>query len=222
MHYIQKDIILSLAIKSPQRFCELQPARVPNNTFSYHLKRLLELGYIEHDKNTGYVATRKALKTLQYSTDSSKKPLTPGLITILYVTNDDGEVLIMNRSKRPFVDYYGLPSGLIHAGETIEKAAQRELFEKTGITASAKKLQYAGVLDFQYLERDSKDIFVHAVAFVYTYAYGNKPLPELHTGTHTLSWSGLTREKILPEVYTVRDLIAAHPTLVSVNFVEPT
>lgn len=220
MHYIQKDIIQSLAISSPQRFSQLQPSHIPNNTFSYHLKRLLELGYIEPFHDQGYVATRKALKTVQYSTEKYRKPLTPALITVIYVTNDQGEVLILNRNKYPFIDYFGLPSGLIHTGESIKDAATRELHEKTGIEATTD-LQFAGVLDFQYLEQDSHDIFVHAVAFIYTYEYGNLPLQAMSNKYGTLSWSGLTREKILPEVYKVRDLVEQKSALISANFAEP-
>ena len=220
MHYIQKDIIQSLAINSPQRFSQLQPSHIPNNTFSYHLKRLLELGYVKPDTALGYVATRKALKTIQYSTEKTKRPIAPAVITMIYVTNDLGEVLVLNRRKYPFIDYFGLPSGLMHTGEAIEHAAKRELFEKTGIKAT-KDLTYSGVLDFQYLEQDSEDIFVHAVAFVYTYDYGNLPLPIRANDYGALSWSGLTREKILPEVHMVHNLVKQAPTLTSINFEEP-
>ena len=220
MHHIQKDIIHSLALSSPQRFSQLQPPHIPNNTFSYHLKRLLDLGYIIPDQDLGYVATRKALKTVQFSTEKSKLQITPALITIIYVTNDKGEVLILNRRKHPFIDYFGLPSGLMHAGEGVEQAAKRELYEKTGIKVT-KELTYAGILDFQYLEQDSGDIFVHAVAFVYCYDYGNEELPVGETSYGYLSWSGLTREKILPEVYKVHDLVKHTPTLTSVSLSEP-
>lgn len=220
MHFIQKDIIQSLAYNSPQRFSQLQPANIPNNTFSYHLKRLVDLGYIEASVNKGYVATRKALKTVQYSNEKTRKTRGPAMITIMYVTNDIGEVLILNRSTYPFIDYFGLPSGLVHSGETIKAAAQRELFEKTGIHATAG-LTYAGTLDFQYLEQDSQDIFVHAVGFIYTYHLGSDPLPKMATTYGTLSWSGLTRGKILPEVYTVHDLVKNTPTLTSVSYLEP-
>jgi 8-oxo-dGTP pyrophosphatase MutT (NUDIX family) len=220
MHFIQKDIIQSLAFKSPQRFSQLQPATIPNNTFSYHLKRLVDLGYIESKEEKGYVATRKALKTIQFSPERTRKQLTPATITIIYVTNDIGEVLILNRSKHPFIDYFGLPSGLVHSSETVEVAAHRELYEKTGIDAT-QPLNYAGVLDFQYVEQGSKDIFVHAIGFIYTYSYGDKPLPKMKNSYGTLSWSGLTREKILPEVYTVHDLVDKPPTLTSVSYTEP-
>ncbi|MFZ1301852.1 MAG: NUDIX domain-containing protein [Candidatus Microsaccharimonas sp.] len=221
MHHIQKDIIQRLADDSPLRFSELQPSHIPNNSFSYHLKKLLSSDYIE-STNTGYVATRKALKVLQYSShDQKKKNVSPATITIISVTNDAGETLILKRRKRPFVNYYGLTSGLIHRGETVEMAAMRELMEKTGIDAG-NDLQFAGVIDFQYIEQDSKDMFVHAIAFVFSYDYGNKELPFTDTPYGELSWSTLKSGKILPEVQAVKDMIENKIPMSSHQFEEPT
>lgn len=65
LHHIQRSIILSLATKSPLSFTELQPPHIPNNTFSYHLKKLVENGYVEHAlTKSGYLPTRKALKLM--------------------------------------------------------------------------------------------------------------------------------------------------------------
>lgn len=220
MHHIQKDILQKLSANSPLRFSQLQPAHIPNNAFSYHLKKLLSSEYIE-STTTGYIATRKALKTLQYSeTGQKKKQITPTTITIIAVTNNIGETLILKRRKRPFVDYYGLPSGLVHAGETIDQAASRELKEKTGIDAE-EGLDYQGVIDFQYIQRDSKDMFIHAIAFVYSYDYGKKLLP-LHENSYgSLDWSGLKRVKILPEVMAVKEMIKNNVGLSSHKFEEP-
>jgi len=220
MHHIQKDILQKLSANSPLRFSQLQPAHIPNNAFSYHLKKLLSSEYIE-STTTGYIATRKALKTLQYSeTGQKKKQITPTTITIIAVTNDIGETLILKRRKRPFVDYYGLPSGLIHAGETIDEAARRELKEKTNIETSGD-LVFAGVIDFQYIQRESKDVFIHAIGFVYSYDYGNTPLPVTENSYGTLDWSGLKRVKILPEVMAVKEMIKNKASLVSHQFEEP-
>ena len=105
----------------------------------------------------------------------------------------------------------------------MDDAAKRELFEKTGII-SDKKLKFVGVLDFRYLEKESNDLFVHALAFVYKYRCNN--LNEVVLGQESkygeLDWSGLTREKILPEVREVTKLINESTLQVkSVNFEEP-
>lgn len=221
LHYIQKGIIASLAQTSPQRFSQLQPEQVPNNTFSYHLKKLLQSGYVEQKKG-GYVATRKAFKALQYNTPQDKSSTTPVMITVVYITNDADEVLLLHRDQRPFVGWYSLPAGLVHQGEHLEEAALRELNEKTTLRATA--LRFAGVLDFQYLERGSGDRFIHSVAFVYTYHLpgSGEQLVGQQSRYGTLAWSDLRDEHILPEVYTIAELARTRePGVVSADYDEP-
>jgi ADP-ribose pyrophosphatase YjhB (NUDIX family) len=221
MHHIQQEIISSLAHQSPQRFSQLQPQQIPNNTFSYHLKKLLQSGYITL-VDGGYIATRKALKAFQYATLRDKRTGNPVFISAVYVTNDDGEVLLLERNNQPFVGYYSVPAGLIHQGEHLGDAAIRELFEKTSIEAS--KLQFAGVLDFQYLERASSDLFVHTVAFIYTYKIPGtgKKLVGLESYYGTLVWSNLQDSRVLPEVHTIAKLVKKNkPTLESIDYEEP-
>lgn len=222
MHYIQKDIIHSLTIKSPLRFSELQPTRIANNTFSYHLKKLLEAGYITSTQE-GYVATRKALKTIQYRDHQAKKTEVPALITVVYMRDSTGNVLLLKRHNKPFTDWYGIPSGLIHQGESIGRAAERELYEKTGIIAKTA-LDFVGVLDFKYLEEESGDLFVHAVSFIYTYQCTDSDTVLLDQSSKhgSLLWSDLTDEKILPEVHKVAELVNHGTSVInSVDFVEP-
>lgn len=221
LHYIQKQIITSLSQLSPQRFSQLQPEGIPNNTYSYHLKKLLQLGYIEL-KKTGYVATRKALKALQYAEEIEKRATTPVFLSAIYVTNDAGKVLLLKRSTQPFVGYYSVPAGLVHQGEHLEEAARRELLEKATIDATI--VRFAGVLDFRYLERKSNDLFVHSVAFVYTYRLpgGGEHLAGQQTRYGTLEWSDLKDPLVLPEVHTIAEL-AGHgePAVESIDYEEP-
>lgn len=222
MHYIQKEVISSLARHAPQRFSDLQPGDVPNNTFSYHLKKLLQSGHIELIDG-GYVATRKAMKTIQYVTDNDSRTSAPVFITAVLVTNTKGDVLLLERNKQPFAGWYGLPAGLIHQGEQLHDAARRELFEKTSI--KAPRLQFAGVLDFQYLEQITGDLFVHTIAFVYAYQLpGNGEQLEGYSSKYgKLLWSKLKNERILPEVNTIVQLAQKpSPVIESINYDEPT
>jgi len=222
MHHIQKSIIISLARTSPLRFTDLQPPRIPNNAFSYHLKKLIDGGYVElTDK--GYVATRKALKLVVFGVNNAKTPRTPDLITLLYIENIQGEVLLVNRNHRPFQGWYGIPGGLIHYDETVDEAARRELFEKTTIDTK-KSLKAIGTLDFRYAEAETNDIFVHAVGFLYYYKYlgDREELNDKMMPHGQLSWSTLQRDNILPEVFAARDLINQKgPAHSSATFKEP-
>lgn len=223
MHHIQKSIILNLARTSPLRFTELQPPRVPNNTFSYHLKKLLDGSYLELTPE-GYVPTRKALKLVVFGVNNGKTAQKPETITMIYVENSAGETLLLNRNRKPFQGWYGLPAGQVHLGETLDQAARRELAEKTTIVVEGS-LKSLGVLDFRYVEQETQDIFLHNIGFIYKYRFAGDPetLRDKVTRYGQLSWSRLGRRNlVLPEVYTIREL--AHkgkPAHLSITFEEP-
>lgn len=219
LHNIQLDILTKLCEDSPLRFTELHPPEVPNNVFSYHLKKLLETGYIAQTEKGTYEPTRKARKLLSYVDESSRHTGSPTLLTMLLVKDTEGKILLLKRTRQPFPNWYGLPSGMVHYGERIEDAARRELAEKTGIRSS-RPLHFIGVLDFQYLQAESNDIFVHANAYVYTHKL-RKPF-DVKAPLGTYIWSDLTHEQILPEVNAVK-LIDASSTcsVTSVSFIEP-
>ncbi len=45
------------------------------------------------------------------------------------------QVLLIKRAKPPYQDYYSLPGGLVEAGELLEEAARRELWEEVAMKA---------------------------------------------------------------------------------------
>lgn len=222
MHHIQKSILIKLASASSLRFSELQPPHVPNNSFSYHLKKLLELGYIEPDIG-GYTATRKGLKVVQ-NFDNRPQLGQPVALTVLYITNDQGEVLLLERGSRPFKHWLGVPSGLICNGESLKAAAVRELSEKTSVSVDPEELNPKGVLDFRYLQQNSNDMFIHALGFVFSYHYtGVRDLLQgRETKYGTLCWANPEDGNVLPEVSAVSSLVNQEHTLIqSIDFEEP-
>jgi ADP-ribose pyrophosphatase YjhB (NUDIX family) len=222
MHHIQRNIILTLARTSPLRFSDLQPPRTPNNTFTYHLKKLIDSGYIEMTKS-GYVPTRKALKLVANDSTTSGRARTPGVLTMIVVQSKDGDVLLLNRNRKPFQGWYGIPGGLIHLGETAGDAALREMTEKTTLV-SEEPLDAAGVIDLRYVQPGTKDIFLHVLGLVYTYHYAGakKDLAGKVTPYGKLTWSSLKSGKILPEVFSVKELVdRGNYAYTSANFIEP-
>lgn len=65
------------------------------------------------------------------SREYPKEPL-PGVLAAV-VRN--GKVLLVLRAKDPDKDKWGLPGGMMEAGETPVQAARRELFEETHVQA---------------------------------------------------------------------------------------
>jgi len=62
----------------------------------------------------------------------------------------DNKVLLVRRGKPPARDFWAIPGGSIKICETLQRAAEREIFEETGITIQALK----PVFTFDYIERD--------------------------------------------------------------------
>jgi ADP-ribose pyrophosphatase YjhB (NUDIX family) len=60
--------------------------------------------------------------------------LAPRLCVSLAVFRD-GEVLLARRTAPPYVGAFSLPGGRVEAGETLEAAALRELFEEVRVAA---------------------------------------------------------------------------------------
>lgn len=221
LHHLQRDILVKLSHSSPLRFSELQPKMVANNVFSYHIKKLSELGYIESTP-TGYIPKRKALKALHYADETHNKLVRPLTLTMIYVKDNTGKVLLINRSNDPFREWYGMPSGQIHGSETLPEAAVRELYEKTGISVCVDQLSACGVIDFRYINKKTSDMFVHGIGFVYSCLYTGPELEGVTNQYGTLHWSKLTNSRVLPEVFEARKLLDnPKHTIISCTFDEP-
>ncbi len=60
--------------------------------------------------------------------------------TCLVVTDDQGRILLVQRSVDPQKGMWCLPGGFIELGESPESAALRELYEETGLKGQIDKL----------------------------------------------------------------------------------
>lgn len=60
----------------------------------------------------------------------------PALAVSVAILHDE-KVLLVRRGREPSKGLYAFPGGRVEAGETLEAAARRELFEETALTAGA-------------------------------------------------------------------------------------
>ncbi|MFD0897204.1 NUDIX hydrolase [Loigolactobacillus binensis] len=59
-----------------------------------------------------------------------------------------GQLLVLNRRKPPYPGQWNGVGGKLEPGEAPSAAAKREIFEETGLSATAYKLNAAGVIDW--------------------------------------------------------------------------
>ena len=87
----------------------------------------------------------------------------------------DHKVLLVKRSKPPGNGLWAIPGGSVELGETLQKAAEREIFEETGINIIAQKPFYT----FDVIEKDENNqIRFHYVIVDLMAEYINgEPLP---------------------------------------------
>ena len=163
MHYIQKYILDKLITAQYLRNRDMRPPHTESNLYQYHLKRLIDSGYIEK-QSEGYTLSTKGLQYAdRHSSELKSERPQPKLVTVLLLENEAGEVLLIPRKKQPFIGMYNLPSGKIHEGESLLEAGRRELAEKVGITDEIN-LQTSGTVHLTVM--DGAEIISESYGFI--------------------------------------------------------
>ncbi len=75
------------------------------------------------------------------NTDSREYPVLPR-VAVGAIVLKDGKVLLVKRGHPPAVDFWSIPGGALRLGESLERAAEREVFEETGVVIRARKPIY--------------------------------------------------------------------------------
>jgi ADP-ribose pyrophosphatase YjhB (NUDIX family) len=84
------------------------------------------------------------------------KSLQPVAATISAVV-EGGAVLLVRRLNPPDAGRWGFPGGKIETGEPIHEAAVRELYEETGLRATAERIFTA----VDVIDRDPQEVLHH-------------------------------------------------------------
>ncbi len=116
-----------------------KPTGLSSDHFSFHITRLIDLGYVQKLAKGRYKLSRKGKEYAnKIDTDTNTIERQPKSAVILAIENSHGQWLFQQRLKNPYFGFWGFPSGKIRWGETIKQTAERELLEETGLTADLR------------------------------------------------------------------------------------
>jgi len=138
---IQNHILSKLKNAKSLRYSELQPERVPNDLFNYHLQYLVKRGFVDKN-NDGYTLSQTGIKHVAdpYVTNDSITSLFKMNVITIVSRITDGKIEILNqiRKSNPSYGKIGVMGGVVLKGELIEPAANRKLKQETGLNAKFK------------------------------------------------------------------------------------
>ncbi|MEI6057594.1 MAG: NUDIX domain-containing protein [bacterium] len=140
---IQNHILSKLKNAKLLRYSEMQPDKVPNDLYNYHLQFLVKKGYVVKS-DEGYSLSVTGIKHVAdpYPTNDAITSLFKiNVITIVsrVIDGKDGkriEILNQLRKSNPSYGKVGVMGGVVLKGELIESAATRKLKQETGLDAT--------------------------------------------------------------------------------------
>lgn len=162
IHDAQTIILRELLFKPHSGYAELQKKTgLESDHFKFHLKKVVELGYVEKNQTGKYQLTMKGKEHAnKLDTDTNtieRQPKVSVLICGWRTRSGSGEpeFLLQERLKNPYFGYIAYIGGKMRWGETIFEAAARELMEETGLEAD---LTYLGVYHKMDYEKESGEM----------------------------------------------------------------
>ncbi|MBI5044494.1 MAG: NUDIX hydrolase [Candidatus Levybacteria bacterium] len=114
--------------------------------------------------------------------DQLDKPAVSVQVLIFSINKGKLEIVLIKRMREPFKDYFSIPGDIITVEESLNDAAKRILYEKTGI-----KNVYLGQLEtFGEVNRDPRGRVI-AVAYYSLLPHNSVDLSKAPNGLHA-SW----------------------------------
>jgi len=146
LHSLQFKILEKLVTTESARFNDLLLEEIESEHMNYHLKKLLEFGFVTKADDK-YILTDAGKDYSNLLDDQvtiiEKQPKTSVLINGIRIREDTGEIeyLLSKRLRQPYLNKVGRLTGKVRFGETLEEAAARELYEETGLAAKTIVLE---------------------------------------------------------------------------------
>lgn len=197
-HAVQKEIVRTLVTKSQAKYSELKPVRVESNLFMYHVNQLIKRGVVEKADGIYKLTTLGSMYVDRANLDKLIFRIQPKIVSILAVNSGEGRWLLLKRLHEPHMNRIGFPSGKLHYGETLEDSAQRELYEKAGITDV--ELSLCGNVAMRFLDADSNETINHTIGYIFKAHLKDEP-PVTNKSKYWAAFWGSQQELLTGNVF---------------------
>jgi ADP-ribose pyrophosphatase YjhB (NUDIX family) len=170
LHPAQAEMLRVLLFKPRAGFSELNVTGLSNDHFSFHLKRLVEVGLIDKSASGHYelsvkgkeFANRMDTETVKVETQAKSS----ALIVCTRKHNNVTEFLLQKRLKQPYYGFHGFVGGKIRWGEFAVEAGKRELWEETGLSGEPQIVGIEHKVDYDVDGKLLEDKFLYVMKVV--------------------------------------------------------
>jgi ADP-ribose pyrophosphatase YjhB (NUDIX family)/predicted transcriptional regulator len=168
LHEAQGKILKTLLLNPKARFSDLNKnTDLSSDHFSFHIKRLLDVGLLEKSTDGDYSLTtvgKEFANRIDTDTTQIERQAKVSInIGCIREVNGKREYLIQQRLKNPYFGYWGFVGGKIKWGETVFEAAARELEEETGLQGEFRLVGVKHKMDYDDKENILEDKFFFVV-----------------------------------------------------------
>lgn len=152
-HHIQADIFAKLRHNASLRYKDLKEPGLEPSQFTYHLKELAKQKLVEKTEKGGYRLAPAGVELAQhFSSSKGNLNQAPLSYTLIFLRTTDKRWFVVKRGKHPHIGKYACISGKIHMDETLQQAAERELYNQSmGLIKTT--LEYRGYVSVMVREQ---------------------------------------------------------------------
>lgn len=201
LHPVQVEILRVLLFKPIARFSELNRMGLSNDHFTFHMKKLLEVGLLEKLGEGSYQLTVSGKEFAnRFDTEGimkiERQAKLGARIGAVRERKGRKEYLLEQRLKQPYFGYWGFVGGKIKWGETVEEGAAREFKEETGLKGTLTLVRIKHKMDYSQDGAFLEDKYF----FVFRADNVTGKLLEQYEGGRN-QWLSLDEIKALPKLY---------------------
>ncbi|MFT4325996.1 MAG: NUDIX domain-containing protein [Candidatus Woesearchaeota archaeon] len=147
-HEIELHILKKLMYAKDLGYNDILDKQFPSNAFSYHLKKIVDAGYITN-KDGVYNLTPQGMHIMASRDGVSLQEKQKPIVCCFILGVRDDLILVNKRLKQPFLHYVGIPGGKLDFGMEVLESAKQEFLEETGLTGDFELKCIANAITYE-------------------------------------------------------------------------